>query len=157
MENIVTCSHCKLQLRYRNTGELEVFVLDLGRKGKYIEFVVTDAKVKCLPLSGSMKCEHIKGKEMVAEVMKSVGKKNSFGFIAKAMVTGSLSIGNGGRFVLHADSITFLETVECPIGKKCRYMEPLSAATPVLDETPSPFLAKVPVEIPEKPVKEKAA
>lgn len=133
------CNHSELLLRYRTTGELEVFISDLGRKGKYVEFKATDAKVKCLPLSGSMKCDHIKGKKMIAEIMEKIGKKTNFGYVAKSMVAGRLVLGNEGRFVFCADSINFLQTTGCPIGKHCRFMEPLSAATPVLDETPIPL------------------
>lgn len=133
------CNHSELLLRYRTTGELEVFISDLGKKGKYIEFKAADAKVKCLPLSGSMKCDHIKGKKIITEIMEKIGKKTNFGHIAKAMVAGHLELGNSGRFIFNAISINFLKEAECPIGKNCRYMEPLSAATPVLDETPNPI------------------
>ena len=133
MERAITCNHSELQLRYRKTGEFEVFIKDLGGSGKYIEFITTNAQVKCLPLSGSMKCEHIKGKTMISEAMKKIGKKTNFGYITKAMVTGQLSLGNGGRFMLIASSINFLHHAECPIAKNCRFMEPLSAATPVPD------------------------
>ncbi len=130
----IICNHSELQLRCRNMEELEVFIHDLGKKGKYVELVITqETSIKCLPLSGSMKCEHIKGKKMIAEIIKKIGKKTNFGHVAKAQITGQLCLGNGGRFMLATNSINFLSRAECPIAKNCRFIEPLSAATPVLD------------------------
>ena len=130
----ITCNHSELKLRCRNPEELEVFIHDFGRKGKYVEFVITqDTFIKCLPLSGSMKCDHVKGKKMIGEIIAKIGKKTNFGYVIKARVTGKLCLGSGGRFMLTASSINFPGCAKCPIEKNCIYMEPLSAATPVPD------------------------
>lgn len=158
----IPCNRSELKLRYRpDANEIEAYIADLGEKGRYVKLHVTqETVVKCLPLSGTMKCDQLKGKQKISDVIRDNGRKIRFGFTLRAQVTGFLLLGNSGRFILEANSIIF-PSIECPfgkLGKPCRFTEPLSAFTPVPYDSTLPPPPKTPgSEKPDTVNKETAA